>query len=350
MMSTKKTSLNLLLYFLVLNIFLNLLICPKLNAEILHWPQICFGENSGELHIKNNSSKNTSVWIQKFNKTLLSEIEVPISAKSNFILALDSLANSERYSLLNMNQPSSIEVKYKCHQNVYSSSSIEGGELTFRKSSFLTNKIWIQNLYTDVNHVKIEFQDINFNKIAIEELSLAPSISIQFSIPNSIINWAYFKISSSHKSSIFNLTSTGADRPIQVTPVKTQVDPDAFYFLVESRSGSSDSFIVKITQPSLVESARELVKNPQKEKILFARIQKDHQGFNRNWSKPEKNFWSWSTSEVTSFGDIGSTVCNGSPQEVEDRTDFWVEDPGRICFWNYRIRKELSPQNVESGF
>ena len=83
--------------------------------------------------------------------------------------------------------------------------------------------------------------------------------------------------------------------------------------------------------------------------MLFARIQKDHQGFNRNWSKAEKNFWSWSTSEVPNFADIGSTACNGIPQEVEDRIDYWATDPGQICFWNYRVKKELSPSQVAAG-
>ena len=83
--------------------------------------------------------------------------------------------------------------------------------------------------------------------------------------------------------------------------------------------------------------------------MLFARIQKNHQGFNRNWSKVEKSFWSWSASEVTDFADLGSTACNGAPQEVDDRMDYWVIDPGQICFWNYRVKKELSPLEVATG-
>ena len=95
--------------------------------------------------------------------------------------------------------------------------------------------------------------------------------------------------------------------------------------------------------------ARELIKFPQKEKMVFAKIQKQHSGFNRNWTKPEKSFWSWSTSEVTNFADLGSTACNGTPQEVEDRFEHWIVDPGQICFWNYRVKKELTPAEVAAG-
>lgn len=339
-------------------------IFQNVKAEVLHWPQLCTNintsknatenasESAGDLYIKNKDQHDITVWLQKFGKTLLSETEIVLTAKSELVFPLEALNKDERYSLLNMNTPNNsslIEVQYKCHDQFYNVSPLEGGDLTFKKSDLVVNKIWIQNLFTDVNSVRIEFLDLNYKKIAIENISLPASDSTQFSVPDRITNWTYFKISTSHKSSVFNLTSTGADRPIRVAPQKTQVNSNAFYFLMESRFGASDSFVVQITDPVIAEKARDLVQNPKKEKILFARIQKDHQGFNRNWSQPEKNFWSWSTSEVTGFGDLGSTACNGAPQEVEDRVDFWIEDPGQICFWNYRVRRELSVKNVETG-
>lgn len=316
------------------------------KAEVLHWPQLC---TTGELYLKNNSTTNTSAWLQKFGKNLLRETEIEMAALSSLVFPLDPLNNEEKYSLLVINENNLIDVKYKCNNRLYSASSIEGGQLTFKKTSLATNQIWIQNLFTDTNEVQIEFQDLEYKKITSKILNLSSLQSVLFAVPESIKNWSYFKFTASHKSTAFSLTASGNDTPVIVAPQKTEIDFSAHYFLVGPRTGSSDSFIVKITDENLIERARDLIINPQKEKMLFARIQKNHQGFNRNWSKIEKSFWSWSTTEVTDFSDLGSTACNGAPQEVEDRMDYWVIDPGQICFWNYRVKKELTPNEVATG-
>lgn len=333
---------NRLLFALVLSIFTY----QSVKAEVLHWPQLCSG---GELILKNNGADELTIWLQKFADILVRETEIKLDAKATFTLPLDEINPAERYSILNLNPPHQIEIKYKCNHQIYTASSLEGGILTFKKSDLLVNKIWLQNLFTGNNKIEIEFQDSEFKKIAAENQTLKSSASTLYTPPENIKNWHYIKISSSHKTSVFSLTSSGHEPPVKIIPQKSVVESAAHYFLVEPRTGAGDSFIVKIIDKTLAIKAQDLIANPQKEKMLFARIQKDHQGFNRNWSKAEKSFWSWSTSEVTNFADIGSTACNGMPQEVEDRIDYWVNDPGQICFWNYRVKKELSPAQVENG-
>ena len=318
----------------------------NVKAEVLRWPQIC---RSGELYIKNKSNSPSSVWLQKFNKNLMRETEFELAANANLILPLEQITKEERYSLLNLNQSNSFDVNYRCNGLSYIGSSLEGGSLTFKKTADNLNQIWIQNLFTESNEVQIEFQDINYQKITLKIFTLTSLESILYAVPEAAKNWAFFKIFATHRSSVFNLTATGHDKPIAITPQKSQIDTAAYYFLVGPRLGSADTFVVKISDEKIAAEARELIRNPQKEKMLFARIQKNHQGFNRNWLKTEKSFWSWSTSEVTNFADLGSTACNGLPQEVEDRMDFWVADPGQICFWNYRVKKELTPLEVATG-
>ncbi len=338
-------------------VILSIFTYQNVQAVVLHWPQLCA---AGELQLKNDSADSVTVWLQKFGKTLIRETEITIDPKSILILPLAEITEEERFALLAFNdhQPQLV-AKHKCADQVQQTSSLasslEGGVLTYKKSDLLTNKIWIQNLFTGSNQVEIEFQDSAFKKIITEKLTLTSLARLVFTPPDAIKNWSYFRFTTSHKSAVFNLSSTGHDQPIKITPPQSTVDPAAFYFLVGSRQvetgqvGLDDSFVVKITDENLAARARELIANPQQEKMLFARIQKDHQGFNRNWSKIEKSFWSWSTAEVTNFADLGSTACNGTPQEVEDRMDYWVTDPGQICFWNYRVKKELSAQQVATG-
>lgn len=318
----------------------------NVKSEVFHWPQIC---ESGELLLKNSGPTPASVWLQKFGKTLIRETEVEVSSRSSLALPLDAISKEERYSLLIIDQSDSIDVKYKCNDRIYSASSLEGGALTFKKTNLAANQIWIQNLFTDTNEVKIEFQNSNHQEITTKVFNLSSLQTTLFVVPDTVKNWSYFKFTAKYKFSVFNLTAYGNEKPLVIAPQTSQVDSSAFYFLVGPRIGSADTFVVKITDEKIAERARELVQNPEDEKMLFARIQKDPKGFNRNWSKTEKSFWSWSTSEVTNFADLGSTACNGAPQEVEDRLDYWVVDPGQICFWNYRVKKELTPLEVASG-
>lgn len=337
-MRVKKHLLSLLISLLFTH--------QNLWADVLHWPHLCAG---GELQFKNNSTDEQQVWLQKFGKNLIRETELSIEPRGKLTITLDRLNSDERYSILNLNPTINIDIQYKCNGKLYDANSLEGGILTFKKSDLIDNKLWLQNLYNGNNRIDLEILDSNKNKISTAAINLAPQSTIHYLITNKVKNWSYFKISGSHKYSAFNLSNRGAEFPVQINPQNAHADSKSFYFLVEPQDRNTDSFIVKISDEKMAVLARDLIANPQKEKMLFAKIQKDHQGYNRNWSKTEKNFWSWSTTEVTNFAEIGSTACNGTAQQLEDRVDYWVEDPGQICFWNYRVKKELSLKEVEQG-
>lgn len=316
------------------------------SAEVFHWPQLC---EHGELVIQNRGEKEAAVWLQKFNRNLIRESELEIPAKSSLTVNLEPLLKDERFSLLNIDTESLLAVNYKCGGRDFSASKIEGGELTFKRTPQNENQLWLQNLYSDKNEFRLEFNDAEGKILTRQQLQLPALQSLLFIVPDNIKQWTRLKITGSEKSAIFSLTETGNELPLSVAPQRSETDPAAAYFLVGPRTGNSDTFIVKIKDEKTAERARDLIKFPHREKMLFAKIQKQHSGFNRNWSKPEKSFWSWSTSEVTNFADLGSTACNGTPQEVEDRMDHWVTDPGQICFWNYRVKKELTPAEVANG-
>lgn len=336
-MNTKYHLLGLVLF--------SILTYQSLKAEVLHWPQVCA---QGELHIKNLSPEPANLWLQKFEKVLLRETEIELEAKSEIKLKLDRIENTERYSLLNLNTPQSIEATFVCLANRYKTNSLEGGIQTFKKSNQPTDKFWLENLYAGENEFEFEYLDSKHKVLSNIKIKLQNSEKRTLSASEAPTNWSYARLQSTHKSAMYQLSPTGIYEPYKIAPQKKNVEK-SFYFLVGSRHSNSDNFIVKISNANMAEQARDLINHPEKEKMLFARVQKDHQGFNRNWSKPEKSMWSWSTTEVTGFGELGSISCNGTPQQLEDRVDFWVQDLGQICFWNYRVKKELTPQQVADG-
>jgi len=328
-----------------------LIIAKSAFAEVLRWPQGCL---TGELHVQNNSDSETRAWLQKFKSQLLEESEVRLARQQVTLIPVSAETVSESFTLLHFKKAGTLHAKFICNDNniikTYPSHSFEGGVLSYRRSDLKQNKLWIQNLYSGNNQIELEFLDRRMNVLSNSSIALISLETKVIPLISESQNWSYVRVQSQQRFAAFNLTSYGSDGPFIIAPQSTLVSEDAAYFEVRSQDNIGDSFIAKITDPEMIAKAREQITNPTLEKILFARLKKGHGNHNRNWSKREKSFWSWSVSEVTNIADIGSTSCNGLPQVVEDRIDSWIENPGRICFWSYRIRKELKPSEVASGF
>lgn len=336
-MTIKKTALSLSLGLFLLTI--------EAHSEILRWPQLCL---SGTLSIRNTSNQNLRAWIQKFSDGRRFETEISVRAFSNADFPIVAANADERFSLMHFAPVQKISAAFNCDKSILSAKtqSLEGGVMNYAKSDLAENKIWLQNLYSEENNVTIEYVDAFGKSVSIENVTLKSLEQKNFKTTLPETFWHSLKISAEQRWTSFGLVSTGVRAPQGVKPQTTRVDPTAAYFEVAPREGQGDTFIARIYDPALIARARELVRHPEYEKIVFAKVVKGHQGYNRNFSKPEKGFWSWSITEVTNFDDIASTACNGIPQLVEDDVDFWVRNPGRICFWNYRIKKELSVQEI----
>lgn len=317
---------------------------PYAEARVFHWPELC---PNGEIILNNKNSRDIKVWLQKFNSGLMSETEITLSANSKTSYKLEALKPNERHSLLSPNANHSLHVKYICNSIEYSTTTIEGGIVEFSNSD--SKQLIIQNLYSDKNMITINLLDSKRQVLKSSNFELASFEKTKYNLNLKNINWNFVQIKTTYKYAVFLINSDNNSLPVSVLPQKSRLDVTESYFLVSPRESGGDDFIVKINNIELISKARELIKNPQNEKMLFAKIQKDPMGFNRNWNNKEKSFWSWSVSEVTNFDDLGSIACNGTPQSVEDRIDYWIQDPGQICFWNYRIKKELNASEVSNG-
>lgn len=317
-------------------------------AEVIRWPQACL---SGDLLVTNSSAIDVSGWLQKFSPDLVLETEFSFKAGSLTKVKVLAENYNQFFSLFYFqNNSTSLKATFSCEKNNYTAHSFEGGLLTFRKSDLAENKLWLQNLFSDTNTVQIELLNRRFQVLSTTSISLKSLEQKNYKILPTDFDWSYVRIKATQRLAAFNLTSQGSEGPLLIGSQVSEVSDLAAYFVVGPRDGSGgDQFIIQVIDTAMIAKAREQISNPRLEKIVFAKIQKGHSGFNRNWSKKEKSFWSWSTAEVTNISDIGSTACNGFPQIVEDRMDTWLQDPGNICFWSYRIKKELSPAEVSSG-
>ncbi len=315
------------------------------NAKILHWPNYC---DNGTLQITNSSNENQFVWLQSFSENLKAENEYEVESKSTLNISVQKLFKEERNSLLQFANQFSLKTKFNCNKLSYVTDDADGGKFIFSKTQTGHHKLILQNLSSLENKIQLKIIDSNNQDINLQQITLNTSESFSVSL-DEFQSWRSIEVSSDLKYTAFVLTETGY-LPPKLSPSKGIAEKDGVYFLVGVRENEDDSFVVKITDSKLIAQARELVAKPEHEKIVFAKIEKGHKFFNRNFNNKSKSYWSWSTSEVTGFGDFGSTSCNGHPQAVEDRLESWISNPGRICFWDYRLKKELSLEEVNSGF
>lgn len=118
------------------------------------------------------------------------------------------------------------------------------------------------------------------------------------------------------------------------------------YFLFQS-PGGNDSFVVPMDNPKLIEQTLEQIRDPQKRRLLVARIGKSLEGTNRDMLSAVKTPWSWSVVEAQNYADFAHISCDGTPSVVEERLNEWlINTGGTICFWNFRVVRELSHREI----
>lgn len=106
---------------------------------------------------------------------------------------------------------------------------------------------------------------------------------------------------------------------------------------------ASQSFVVELTDPTLIWQAREQIKHPTdlRARILIAQISTGHGEVNQNLTDSMRGSWSWHVTNAIKFAEMASSSCEASPDYVEDFLDPWINSQRPICFWNYRVIQEL---------
>ena len=323
-------------------------------SETYRWPEFC---DQATLTVTNNKSQTIQLWLQERSPYLQSETEIKLLAFASQSIVLKN--QNQSYSLLNTAENQIVlnrdfKIWVTCHDESAVKSlpvqTSEGG-LHFFKITKTTSKVmslFLKNLHIDKNQFLVieldRFQKVlNQHSVTLANLEThKKSIRLQSST-------AWVKVSADYKFLTYSLQSHQVRFADLIRPQVVPVNTDGSYFLVGRKNDKTESFVVKMSDSALLEKARDQIRNPQNEKIIFGTVVLGHSNFNRDFYKKDKSFWSWSVGTVTNISDLAATWCNGSPQLVEDVLVDWLNNPGKICFWNYRILKELSPKEVSTG-
>lgn len=315
-------------------------------ADVFRWPKLCANQT---LSVENKSNKEQTVWLQEWDKYVVDEIENQVPAKGKIYLQLshDPSVLAQDYSLLALDNPKDLVVETNCNlRDIVSGDTLEGGVVYYKLNPRASNEVQLKNLFPGRNTFYIE--DVSTVKTSTPvQIDVEGRELFTFTLkpdPTSI----GVKITAKERFRTAIHTSSTVLKPSYVEPQRSVASTDEKYFLVGPSDNKGDQFVVKIKDPVMVQKARDQITNPKLQKIVFAKIQLGNQGYNRNMTKKDKSFWSWSVTEVTNISDFGSTACNGFPQMLEDQAEAWVKGLGKICFWSYRIKKELSLDEVQN--
>ena len=131
------------------------------------------------------------------------------------------------------------------------------------------------------------------------------------------------------------------------SPVTMSPPTDGHFFLL-TNSQKNQSYVVNITNPKLVSEARDQIQNPNSTsgRILIGQVGKNSGGFNRDFNDTKKTPWTWHVDTVLHFAELASQDCDGSPEMLEEMALPWIENSGVICFWNYKVTKELKASEI----
>lgn len=325
-------------------------------ANIVYAPAFC---EPSELTLTaiNKTTQPQRLWTQVRIADEIQEDFHDIAAKSELKIAGASFLHEKTGFSLKTWDKNSLQITATCDN----SSSITLNDFTSPHVSHKlpapvkTVKIYLLNLFLNANPVKLKA----FNRLGflLEEKQLTlekyyDTTTLKWTLPDDL---GHIEIEGQERlhSFLFYAASDGSEKNAPVLAKKTvsfQVDTSKTYFLVSTKTARPDeSFVIALTDPQMIATAREQIKNKSLEKIVVAGIELGNGGFNRAFSSRDKSPYSWSVYRVDAFADFAHIDCDGSPDQTEERLLQKLNEGGRICFWRYRVTQELTPTQVATG-
>jgi hypothetical protein len=326
-------------------VFLTVFFSIPSFATVYHWPEVC---EDGTLIVQNLNSIESRFFIQTFNSGLKDEEQFIVGPYQKLKIPVSGPTLSHphrRKSLLTLESHlDNFKISFQCGSEIYQASPLQSGQWTFKKKvNLFSHKIWIKNITTKPAIYTVSTYDSRHSLLKTWTLQFQSNEQKSIVLKESD-QWSYFKFSADTRATIFYLDHYKNIEPVQFNAFSPRdVDENGVYFEVQNREKNDDSFVIHLTDPVMIEKARSVLANPKSEKIVVGEVKAGFGNHNINLNSRDRAPWSWHVSRVSSFSDFGSTACNGLPQIVEDRAESWVQDPGRICFWTYRLKREISP-------
>lgn len=340
---------------LFLAFLLSILASSSFASEVFYAPSFCDPQNL-RLEIQNLSRQPQRFWTQVRQGLELEEQHWDIEAGARLsVEGSEFLQASQAFSVKPW-QDRTLQFSVRClEDSAIPLSSLTSPQVThFFPRGTQTVKLHLTNLFLENQGVLLSAFDISGTLLEQKTVSLKNYYDTQAFKWNLARDVAKIEVHGDARLHSWIHYDTGirdAFSPaVSLKPVVLQPDLEKTYFLVSTRDATADeSFVIGLTRQDQIDIARSQIKQIGFEKILVGRIAIGHGQENRNFFRPDKAPYSWSVLAVDAFADFAHISCDGSPELLEERLLQSLSDGGRICFWRYRVVRELTSTEVAQG-
>lgn len=324
-------------------------------AEVFHIPDLCPLEQMS-LVLSNPSKDPQRAWIQIRKDSDIDELQQELPAQSKLKFSAASFLKTREAFSVKANSTDKVQVFLQCTQHeelqINSITSPEVSHVFINGTQSV--KLHLLNLFLGEN--KIHLKAIDDQGVVFSERTL----SIKNSYDTESLKWILTRpalridISAEHRiHSEVLYEQDGVERQspsVSLKPALLPVDSEKAYFLVSTRqTQATAAFVIALDDASTIAKAREQIDQPELEKIVVAQVTLGSGNFNRAMLAKDKSPYSWSVSKIDAFADFAQIDCDGNPDLVEERLEKKLQEGGRICFWRYRVTRELTPIEVATG-
>ncbi|WP_413287526.1 hypothetical protein [Bdellovibrio sp. HCB337] len=313
------------------------------RAENFYSPLLCpVAETS--LHIENTKEEPLDFWFQDLGSNPFEELHIPIKASGHLTLPLADFYTQEATAIALKTQTKGLKFTAFC-KNTQNQWSLDGKSSPWKSinlSPGITQlELRLLNLAQQNNPVEIVFKTFlgtrNSQSLVLAEAFATHKLSLT-------VPWGTTKIHIRALGRLSAKAGTDGEIPLQEETLSLPKAPQARYFVFKSSDPeTTDDFIVPMTDPKLIQESLDQIQHPDRARLLVARIEKSLSGLNREMNSTTKSPWSWQVVEAQNYADFAHISCDGTPSVVEERLNSWVpETGGTICFWSYRVDREIS--------
>ncbi len=323
------------------------------TAELFYAPGFC-DPKALTVFVENKSSEPEKWWSQVHENGVIKEGYQEIDAKSEMKLAGADFLPDKRGFSVKAATANTLRFTLTCDTQKVLLSSVTSPQVThYLPANTSSIKLSLLNLYLNSNDLTAKAFDSA--GLVIEEKTLHftkdyETQNLKWSL-NRAISRIEITAPNRFHSEVFYSDDDKQSPPLALTPVRLPADISKKYFLISTKTPSENgSFVIGLDDEETIATAREQIHRPELEKIIVARIALGVGPVaNRNFQARDKAPYSWNVTYVDAFGDFAHIDCDGNPDLVEERLQQRLNEGGRICFWRYRVVRELTPFEVSSG-
>lgn len=331
---------------------LALLAALEARADNFYSPLLCPIEDIS-LHVKNNSDEVQDFWLQDLGSTPFQELHIPLKALGQLTILLRDYYTHEATAVAIKTRTPALSFTAFC-KKTQTSWTLNNHHSPWKSAILPTGisqvDLHLVNLSHQNNPVEIQIETV-FGSTRSQSLVLPESFAsdhLSLTLPWGVRS---LKIRALGRLNARALLSQNTELLLEEEKVPSASVPQARYFLFKSMDPqTTDSFVVPITSAQLIQESLYQINHPTHARLLVARIEKSLAANNRDMTSPLKSPWSWQVVEAQNYADFAHISCDGTPNLVEERLNSWIfETGGTICFWSYRIERELGPDEIRQS-